>query len=352
MSSKYYVIGRSSPIRFFQGFAWLFCLPFLLPKSVKMAQLLFQTGLHQAPRAFHTHITKVLAKSGFKPIHGDPSIFVRNRASHVSFIGLYVDDAIIASTSPTQLAPIRQFLDDHFKLTWTTDPKMLTGIEPKRDRNVGALRFSQRHYAEDILRTFGMMDCIPKKSPLSKSHTAYPKESKPSPDRRFPYLQFIGKLNYLARSTRPDLAFAASHLATFCSTYQEEHWQGCLDVMRFIKGTLDASITYHKTASDQPIGFSDANYAGDAGDRKLVSGYAFVYAGGMIRWKSKKHPVAAHSSTESELVALDSAAREALWLASVFSQLSKRSSYLPSYWKITKGRSISPGTPSRSLREP
>jgi hypothetical protein len=154
-------------------------------------------------------------------------------------------------------------------------------------------------YAEDILQTFGMSDCTPKICPLSKSYPAYSKESKPSPDRRFPYLQFIGKLNYLARSTRPDLAFAAFHLATFCSTYREEHWQACLDVTRYIKGTLDASITYHKDASDQPTGYSDANYAGDTGDRKSVSGYAFVYAGGMISWKSKKQPVVAHSSTES-----------------------------------------------------
>jgi hypothetical protein len=134
-------------------------------------------GLHQAPRAFYTHTTKVLAKSGFKPIHGDPSIFVRNQASHVSFIGLYVDDAIIASTSPTQLGQIRQFLDYPFKMTWTTDPKMLLGNEPKRDRNVGTMRISQRHYAEDILQTFGRTDCTPKKSPLSKSYPAHPKDS-------------------------------------------------------------------------------------------------------------------------------------------------------------------------------
>jgi hypothetical protein len=280
-------------------------------------------GLHQAPRAFYNHITKVLRKSGFQSIHGDPSIFVRTQGTEFSFIGLYVDDAIVASSSPAKLAEIRKFLDGHFQMTWTDNPKMLLGVELSRDREAGTLQLSQRHYAEDILRTFNMSDCMPKKYPMIKTLPAYGSDQKPQPDRRFPYLQFIGKLNYLARSTRPDLAFVASHLATFCSTYQEEHWKACLDVMRYIKSTVDASITYHKNASDEPVGFSDANYAGDIGDRKSISGYAFVYSGGMISWKSKKQPMVAHSSTESELVALDSAAREALWLTSIFKQLSR-----------------------------
>ena len=91
--------------------------------------------------------------------------------------------------------------------------------------------------------------------------------------------------------------------------------------MRYIKGTLEASIIYSVDSSDEPVGYSDADYASDPGDRKSISGYGFQYAGGMISWKSKKQPVVAHSSSESELIALDSAAREALWLTSLFEQL-------------------------------
>lgn len=280
-------------------------------------------GLHQAPRAFYLHISKVLHKAGFRSIHGDPSIFVKVLNGQTSFIGLYVDDAIIASSSPKHLEETREFLNHHFKMTWAVNPKMLLGIELTRDREAGSIRISQKHYAEDILRTFNMTHCTPKKYPMLKPFTAMPSDHKPEPDRRFPYLEFIGKLNYLARSTRPDLSFVASHLATFCSCYQQEHWEACLDVMRYIKGTMDASIVYSRSGQDQPIGYSDANYATDPGDRKSVSGYAFMYAGGMISWKSKKQPVVAHSSSESELVALDSAAREALWLTSLFEQLCK-----------------------------
>jgi hypothetical protein len=314
-------------------------------------------GLHQAPRAFYTHISKVLSKAGYKSIHGDPSIFVKKEQGHTSFIGLYVDDAIVASTSSQQLEDTQRFLNKHFKMTWTDQPKMLLGIEIARDREAGTLRISQRHYAQEILKTFGMEHCTPKKYPMQKPLPANSTKDKPAPDRRFPYLEFIGKLNYLARSTRPDLAFVASHLATFCSWYQEEHWLACLDVMKYIKGTMDAGITYSRTGPNHPVGYSDANYATDTGDRKSISGYAFTYAGGMISWKSKKQPIVALSTSESELVALDSAAREAVWITSLFDQLQTPVKLPMQLWEdnqgtinITKNPVNHPGTKHIAVR--
>lgn len=126
-------------------------------------------GLHQAPRAFYLHISKVLDEAGHKSIHGDPSIFVRTKNGQLSFIGLYVDDAIIASTSPQQLVETREFLNRHFNMTWTDDPKMLLGIELARDREAGTLRISQEHYAMDILVSFNMSECTPRKYPMLKA---------------------------------------------------------------------------------------------------------------------------------------------------------------------------------------
>lgn len=154
-----------------------------------------------------------------------------------------MNDAIIASTSPSQLEGTRQSLDDHFKMTWTEKPKMLLGVGLTRNRKAGTLELSQRHYAQDILDTINMSNCTPKKYPLGATFPAFGKDQKPRPDTRFSYLQFIGKLNYLARSTRPDLAFAASHLATFCSTYQEEHWEACRDVMRYNQKEPSTSVS-------------------------------------------------------------------------------------------------------------
>lgn len=77
-----------------------------------------------------------------------------------------------------------------------------------------------------------MSNCIPKRYPMLKPIPAHVSENKPIPDRRFPDLEFIGKLNNLAKPTRPDLSFVALHLSTFCSFYHERHWNACLRVMQ------------------------------------------------------------------------------------------------------------------------
>jgi hypothetical protein len=127
--------------------------------------------------------------------------------------------------------------------------------------------------------------------------------------------------------------------------------------MKYIKGTMNAGITYSRTGQNQPIGYSDANYATDTGDRKSISGYAFTYAGGMISWKSKKQPIVALSTSESELVALDSAAREAVWITSLFDQLQTPVKLPMQLWEdnqgtinITKNPVNHPGTKHIAVR--
>ena len=63
-----------------------------------------------------------------------------------------------------------------------------------------------------------------------------------------------------------------------------------------------------------PIGFSDADWAGDAEGRKSTSGYIFCIAGGPVSWRSKKQESVALSTAEAEYVALSSAAQECVWI--------------------------------------
>ena len=68
------------------------------------------------------------------------------------------------------------------------------------------------------------------------------------------------------------------------------------------------------------VGYGDAD--GSMGeDRKAVSGYAFIINGGAISWSAKRQEIISLSTTESEYVAATYAAKEALWLRSIISQL-------------------------------
>ncbi|WZY85955.1 hypothetical protein YC2023_032339 [Brassica napus] len=61
-------------------------------------------------------------------------------------------------------------------------------------------------------------------------------------------------------------------------------------------------------------GFSDADYGNDLDRRRSVTGYLFQVGTNTISWRSGLQPIVALSSTESEYMALNEAAKEALWI--------------------------------------
>jgi len=68
-------------------------------------------------------------------------------------------------------------------------------------------------------------------------------------------------------------------------------------------------------------GYSDADWAGDIKTRTLTSAYIFFLFGAPITWKSSRQHTIALSSTESEYYGLTNAAKEAIWLQTLLTEL-------------------------------
>lgn len=56
-------------------------------------------------------------------------------------------------------------------------------------------------------------------------------------------------------------------------------------------------------------------------DRHAISGYVFMLNGGAISWSSKRQDTISLSTTEAEYIALTHAAKEAIWLKNLISEL-------------------------------
>jgi len=69
-------------------------------------------------------------------------------------------------------------------------------------------------------------------------------------------------------------------------------------------------------------GYTDAD-GNMAEDRRATSGYAFMINGGAVSWSAKRQEIVTLSTTESEYVGATHAAKEALWLRSLISQIFK-----------------------------
>jgi len=104
-------------------------------------------------------------------------------------------------------------------------------------------------------------------------------------------------------------------------------------VLRYLAGTRDRGITYSRDVTDaaaaamgkrvgpnQLTASADADHAG-AKDRRSVSGYAIMLAGAMVMWTSKRQPVTAISSTESEFYSVSQCALDCVYLRRVLALL-------------------------------
>jgi hypothetical protein len=104
-------------------------------------------------------------------------------------------------------------------------------------------------------------------------------------------------------------------------------WMNVKRIFRYLNGTKNHGLVFNRS-NDAPIGYSDASYA-QSEDRKSTSGYAFLFNGAAITWRSKKQPIVATSSMEAEFIALASATKEALWIRKLILELNEGEERMP-----------------------
>jgi hypothetical protein len=142
-------------------------------------------------------------------------------------------------------------------------------------------------------------------------------------DRSNSYARLLRELQFVANTTRLDIAYAVSRLASYTANPSLQHIGVLKRVLHYLQGMKEYGITYQsRTPQGRNLfyGFANAAYA-NTDDYKSTSGQVFLAAGGAITWRSKKQTVIALSSTEAEYVALSEAGREACWLRSLCKEL-------------------------------
>ena len=135
------------------------------------------------------------------------------------------------------------------------------------------------------------------------------------------YQGAVCSLNYAAIATRPDLSVAVGILSQYMKNPGKEHWIGIKRVLRYIQGILNFGLKFCGSDSFQLSGYSDADWADCVESRKSTSGQVFRLGDSIISWRSKKQPVVALSSTESEYIALCSPAQETVWMRNLLKDI-------------------------------
>ena len=68
-------------------------------------------------------------------------------------------------------------------------------------------------------------------------------------------------------------------MAKFFSKPTKQHWIGVKRILRYLKGTSGLGLLYTRSNSEELVGFSDSDWAGDLEDRRSNSGYLFKLSG-------------------------------------------------------------------------
>eukprot|EP00965_Chrysotila_dentata_P141227 4668009-Pleurochrysis_carterae.AAC.1 len=87
-------------------------------------------------------------------------------------------------------------------------------------------------------------------------------------------------------------------------------------VLMYLSHHRSIGLRFSRAPGDV-AGYSDSDWA----MRHSTSGYVFMYNQAAISWSSKKQPSVALSSCEAEIIAASEAAKEAIYLRSLFTDL-------------------------------
>ena len=165
-------------------------------------------GLKQSPRAWYARLSSRLLQLGFVPSRADASLFFFRHQDVQIYMLVYVDDIVIAGSSPRAVDGLVDSLAATFPIKDLGLLEYFLGLEASY--NSGGMTLTQQKYAMDLLHRVNMENCKPTSTPLSTSDQLARVSGQPlGADDSFRYRSVIGGLQYLTL-TRPDILFVVN----------------------------------------------------------------------------------------------------------------------------------------------
>jgi len=286
-------------------------------------------GQKQAGWVWNQHLIRSLKRLGFVKSRVDECVFYFRS---IIFL-VYTDDTIFMGPNKKEMDYIIKLLGSAFRVQEKGDVSDYLGIKISKT-NDGKTLLTQPHFIDSILHDLGL------DRPAAKSRTTPALSTKvldkyedgEAFDRSFHYRGVIGKMNFLEKSTRPELACAAHQCARFCTGPKKSHAEAVKRIGRYLLATKDKVIILDPNGNSFDC-WIDASHAGewkrkdamnDPTTAKSRIGYAITFTGCSLIWASKLQTKITLSSTDAKYIALSSAMREVLPLLALMKEAKKQ----------------------------
>ncbi len=169
-------------------------------------------GLKKSPQCWNTALHNHLKKMSFIQTSTDPCVY-RSSGGEAVYLGVYVDDIIVAARSDNTLAKVKKKIGSQFDIKDLGRLHHFLGMKVVRDEATGNIWIGQPAYTESVLKMFGMENAKFSPTPVDPSNKLVKATEADDPFDQHIYQSAIGSLQYLSVATRPDILHAVSNLS-------------------------------------------------------------------------------------------------------------------------------------------
>lgn len=281
-------------------------------------------GLKQAGNNWFDALKSSLLNLHFRQSEHDPCLFIRNNC----LILVYVDDCLIFGKDESTLDDVIKSLQSVFVLTSQGSVGAYLGIDIKKTTQ-GFIELTQTGLIQKIISACGLQEqsaehSVPATTILHADLEGPPRE------HSWHYRSLSGMLNYLASSTRPDIAFAVHQCAKFITNPRRVHELAIRHIVRYLKATSTKGFILRPSYPANLDCYVDADFAGtwtptvsdNPSSVKSRTGYVITFASCPVLWCSKMQTEVALSTTEAEYITLSQSARDIIPMRSLLQELS------------------------------
>ncbi|KAJ5963983.1 uncharacterized protein N7479_003859 [Penicillium vulpinum] len=242
-------------------------------------------GLRDSAKLWNEDLNIKLNNIGFVPLDDDPCVYIKGSGETAWYLIVHVDDFIAAAPTKEEVDQIFKEVQSEFDIKDIGEPSRFLGSAVVRDYKNRTITLSQQVYIEEILRLAEMQNCKEAAIPLSSSWIWDNENEDPETllhgKEHTRYRSIVGRLNWLAVETRPDIKFAVMKLQHRAANPTERDLQAARQVYCYLKRTKDFAITLGCVKDQRFYAYTDTSH-GDWPDKKSTEGTIWFFAGAPI----------------------------------------------------------------------
>ena len=278
-------------------------------------------GLKQAGLAWWRTLDESLKELGFERLKSEAGIFFYKKKGTNMVVGIiYVDYALFCGPNKAIVDSIKA----QFMRKWECQDlrKPSEFLQMCITCKGHTIHLDQSTYLQKVIECCGMLNAKSASTPLPAGYYAAKNTEPVDVELHSHFQMVIGSLLYLMLGTRPDIAFAVTHLSRHSANPSQDHLSKVLYICCYLIGTSTYSLVYNGGSGAGLTACTNSDWGSDPTSCLSQTGFYLKLADGLISWTSRPQKTIAYSSTEAEYMALSNCTRQVTWIQSLLGELS------------------------------